>query len=141
MVDHVPCVRCGTPFPFRDRRDRARGYSIFCSNACYRAARREKLTVMRPCVVCEAPAQAIVGQPRGTIYCSDACRASTRTAARNLAKRIAPSPNTTPRTCLRCRAVFSSEGVGNRICGGCTSSDAWRAGADVSHATRGVHVR
>ena len=42
------------------------------------------------------------------------------------------------RECLRCRTVFSSTWVGERICHRCKSSSAWRQGSPMgSHTSTG----
>jgi hypothetical protein len=42
-----------------------------------------------------------------------------------------------PRTCLRCSKPFHSTGFGNRICGSCTASSAWRSGVPMKSPPRG----
>ena len=36
------------------------------------------------------------------------------------------------RDCLRCQSKFSSEWAGERVCGRCKSSSAWKQGTPVS---------
>ncbi len=39
------------------------------------------------------------------------------------------------RNCLRCNAFFESESFGNRICGQCKSTTAWRNGVAFAPGT------
>ena len=41
-----------------------------------------------------------------------------------------PVAPTVPRRCLRCAAVFPSEGAHHRVCDRCKESDDWQAGTD-----------
>lgn len=60
--------------------------------------------------------------------------APTRRQGRRAAAVRAPSPGTAPRRCLRCRRNFDSEGIHNRVCEPCKSSQAWRAADDGASA-------
>lgn len=48
----------------------------------------------------------------------------------------APADSPRERLCLRCRTMFQSEWAGERICGRCKSTHAWRNGDPIkSHPT------
>jgi len=48
----------------------------------------------------------------------------------------APADIPRERSCLRCRTTFQSEWAGERICGRCKSTNAWRSGDPIkSHPT------
>lgn len=45
------------------------------------------------------------------------------------------------RTCLRCRCMFRSEWIGNRICKTCLASGDWKASQTTAHSTHVTQKR